>query len=380
MKYTILFTIVFFGFQSIAYSQRGDGGKKGKIEHLKSTLGLSDTQAEDLQSAFLKVKEDGQSTTREEKKVELDKAVADILTEDQLVKYNAIRDTRKGFKNKKANKRKWGKKMKSWIVKDEETLNKLREMRQELDESISLEDKQLIDDLRQTFAQHKAERKTARKEMKELSHEERKALKEERKQIREGTKVDREKAKSLSEKYETEIASLFEDNKTFFEEKKAIRKEKLKSIKQEHRDAKDLEKETKEKIGTKRKAKASENRIHTRKQWGNDGKRHFSKEVMFLLMDTEIVEDVKQEANSIILAPNPASNMTNVTYEVKKQGHIKVEIRDDMGRIYEVIVDESLEPGTYTKALETSRFQDRTYYISISDGTSVKTEKLIILK
>jgi len=72
--------------------------------------------------------------------------------------------------------------------------------------------------------------------------------------------------------------------------------------------------------------------------------------------------------------------MTNVTYEVKNAGQVRVEIRDESGRVYEVITNEALDAGTYTKAIETSKYQDKTYYISISDGKTITTEKLLIQK
>ncbi len=381
MKYALLIIVLCLGIQTSAISQRGHEGSKGKIEHLKSELGLSEAQAEELKTVFEGLRENTEATSREDKRAAMDSAIAQILNEEQLAKFQELK-TKKGAKGKRGNNGKKGRKAKRDLAKDEETLNRLREMRKELDESISEEDKILIEELRLTFAKHKENVKGSRKDYKQLSDDEKQALKVERKAKHEEAKVDMKELKAIAEKYETEIASIFEDNEDFFKEKKAEQKEEWKAKKKEWKEKRQERKEEL-KIDGEKEGGVPDGK-HDKRWKGKKRGRHFSKQTRFLLMDPNgVQEDVNEvigDFNTISVSPNPASVMTNVTYEVKTAGQIRVEIRDETGRVYEVITNEALEAGTYTKSIETSKYQDKTYYLSIIDGKSIKTEKLVIQK
>lgn len=385
MKYILIVMVTILGFQTSAISQRGEGSKKGKIEHLKSALELSDAQAEELKTVFETLKENTETTSREEKKTAMDEAIAEIFTEEQLAKYEDLRLDKKNFNRKGSRAGNKKGKSKRGLAKDEETINRLQEMRVELDESISADDKLLIAELRQKFADQKENEKSKRGSFKGLSEDEKKAFRETRKVEREAMKADVKQLKTLAEAYESEISSLFEENQSFFEEKKAEQKEEWKAKKEEWKKAKNEYKGNKEKSSVK-----DRERSESKADKGGRGKHrsgrggHLSKGEKFLLIDPNVesegLKELSREINTISASPNPAATMTNVTYEVKNAGQIRVEIRDESGRVYEVIANEALEAGTYTRAIETSRYQDKTYYISISDGKSIKTEKLMIQK
>lgn len=405
MKYILIIAVFIFGIQTSVISQRGNNGK---IEHLKTELGLSDTQAEELKNIFEGLRNDSEETSREEKKKAMDEGIAQVLTEEQLVKFDELKPNGRRSFGKRGKGGKKGKGMRKGISKDEETVNRLREMRIELDESISEEDKIVIDELRQAFAERKEgvkdkresykdltdeekkelreERKAKREAYKELSEEEKNEIKEERKANKEAVKADIKKLKDIAETYETEITDLFEENKAFFDEKKAERKEEWKEKKQEWKEKKEEWKEKKEE-GKDGRRNSRDNRMernHSKADHGKPRGGHLDKEAKFLLMDPDALQEnakeVIEEFNTISISPNPASILTNVTYEVKNAGQVRVEIRDEAGRIYDVIVNETLEAGTYTKSIETSKYQDKTYYISITDSKSIKTEKLLIQK
>jgi len=380
MKYILIVVAILFGLQTSAISQRGEhGGDKGKINHLKTELELSDAQADELKSIFEAMRENKEETSREEKKAAMEEAIVEVLTDEQLAKYEELQLNRKVSRGKNSKAGMKGRKMRKGLSKDEETLNRLKEMRVELDESISADDKIEIDHLRQSFANRKEVIKENREVYKELSDDEKKEFREERKTKRDEMKADIKQLKELTKKYNAEISSLLEENKDFFEEKKAERKEEWKEKKEERKEeGKEGRKANRENRENKFERKHSKE-DHTRTRGG-----HFSKGMKFLLMDsnssTDDASGIVREFNSISVSPNPASVMTNVTYEVKNDGQVRVEIRDESGRVYEVVTNESMKAGTYTKAIETSKYQDKTYYISISDGKSIKTEKLLIQK
>jgi len=384
MKYILLTTILFLGIHSIAFSQKERGGRKDKLKHLTTQLELSDTQKDDLRKALAEMRDDSNSIQPAERKVGIDKALADILTEDQMAKYTEIKAKSKSTYLNKSGKRKRGKRMRGKLVHDEETQDKLQEMRASLESSISAQDKEEIESLRQKINVNHPQRKFKRGEFLELSDEEKEQAKERRKASRQEKKIYFEKARALATKYETEIASLFEENKSFFNEKKSAAREEMKAKREQSKEDRALENKSEDNSKFNRKQKASKGQGYIRGKRGHRHGRHMSKEVRFSLMYVEksshTSSDSKESQNAISIAPNPANNMTNITYEVKQEGHIKVEIRDDMGRIYDVIADKYLEIGTYTAVVETEKYMDSTYYVSISDGKSIRTEKLIILK
>ena len=384
MKYILVTTILFLGIHSIAFSQKERGGKKDKLKHLTTQLELSDTQKDELRKALAELRDDSNSIQPAERKVGMDEALADILTEDQMAKYTEIKANRKSTYLNKSGKRKRAKRMRGKLVHDEETQDKLQEMRVSLESSISAQDREEIASLRQKINVDHPQRKSKRGEFLELSDEEKEQAKERRKASREEKKIYFEKARAFATKYETEIASLFEENKSFFDEKKSAAKEEMKSRREQSKVDRAFENKSEDNSQSNRKQKASKGQGHIRGKRGHRHGRHMSKEVRFLLMDIEKSSDgasnSKEGQNAVSIAPNPANNMTNITYEVKQEGHIKVEIRDDMGRIYDVIADKYLEIGTYTAVVETEKYMYSTYYVSISDGKSIRTEKLIILK
>jgi len=368
MKYIILIAVFILSIQSSVLSQRGNNGNNGKIGYLKTELGLSDAQAEELENIFEELKNDSETTSREEKKKVMDEAIAEVLTEDQLIKFEELKSNGKRSYAKRGKGGKRGKGMRKGVSKDEETLNRLKEMRTELDESISEEDKILIDELRQAFAERKEEEKNE--------------IKEERKASKEIAKADIKELKGIAEKYESEIKDIFEKNKEFFDQKKAEIKEEWKEKKEEWK-----EKEKERMEGRRNNRGNKENKVerkHPQRDHAKSKGGHLAKGAKFLLLDPDALKsDAKEiitDFNTISVSPNPASVMTNVTYEVKNAGQVRVEIRDESGRIYDVLVNETLEAGTYTKAIETSKYQDKTYYISITDSKSIKTEKLLIQK
>jgi len=380
MKYLTIIILVIFGIQTSSIAQRGH---KGKLEHLKAELELSDDQSQELKTLIDELRLDMSSVNHEEKRLALEEAIQNVLTEEQLEKYEELKEQR--GKGRKHERRKKIGKMKKGLAKDTETLERLTAMRLELEETISEEDKVILDELRETFAAKKGNSRISRDEYKDLSEDEKQAIKEKRKVDREEVKLEMEKLKVFVDKYEVEIESLFEENKTFFEEKKAEQKEQWKEDKKLRKENRKERKGNKDnEINQEGQDESLSNRGNKRKGFAKRGKRHMSKSAKFLLMDINMEEEssdvTTDEIMNISVSPNPASMMANITYDIKHRGQVRVEIRDESGRVYDVITNEVLDAGTYTRSIEISKYQDKTYYLSISDGKSIKTEKLIIQK
>lgn len=384
MKNKILIALLILGIHFSAIGQ--DGDRKGnRLEHLMSKLDLSEDQVTQVTEIFEnykgKITKENRTASREAINAEL----AEVLNEEQLAKFEEI-----SSKRANAGKRKRGKHHKGLAnraEKDAEVEARLLEMRAELEEEISEEDKASLTELRVSIAEAKEAFKTKKEGAQDLSKEEKKALREEFKTLHEAMRPDLKAVAEISNNYKDEIKSIFEENKEFFEDKKAAYKEERKAKREERKesgestDQPERRKHRKHKEG---KADADQDSEGGKKEGKARGRKHISKAVHFLLLDPNVSDadqsEIIKEINSISASPNPAAAMTNVNFEVKQAGMIRVEIRDETGKVYETIANENLEQGTYTRQVDTNKYLDKLYYISISDGKSIQTEKLLIQK
>lgn len=370
MRIKILVALFIIGIQFNTFAQKDKADGK-RVDHLITTLELSDEQADQIKEIFDTYKAERTSENRKEQREALDAEIAEVLSEGQLAKFEELKSKgKRKFKGRK------GKQKRGKAEKDEEVVAKLLEMRAELEEQLSEDEKATLSEVRENIAGIKATLIEKKDGFKDLSKEEKKALREELKPFTEEIKAEHVKVKEIAEKYKEDIKAIFEDNKAFFEEKKAERKAEKEIKKEEWKENQD---ETEKPKG--RKAKRGKGQKADKE---GKGRRGFSKGVHFLLLDPNGTENANgellKELNTISIAPNPANTMTNVSFEVKQGGMIRVEIRDESGKVYDTIANEELEAGSYTRQVDTNKYLDKIYYISISDGKSVQTEKLIIQK
>lgn len=376
MKIKILIALFLVGLQFNAFSQRGKD-KNHRIDHLITSLELSEEQADQVKEIFESHRAEMTPENRKDQMDAIHKEISEILTEEQLIKFEEIISKgRSGMKGRK-HRGKHGK----HGFKDDEVTVRLLEMRAELEEDLSETDKASLAGLRVSLAETKEAIKAKKEDAKDLSKEERKALKKELKPLLKEVKADLKEVAEIAKNYKDEIKSLFEANKEFFEEKKAERKAEWQEKKEEW---KETNEGTDKPKGWKERRKGERGDKGHRGERDGMGRKHSSKEVHFLLLDPNASDEAKgeliREINSISIAPNPAYNSTNVSFEVKQGGMIRVDIRDESGKIYETLANEVLDAGSYTRPVNTNKYLDKIYYISISDGKSVQTEKLIIQK
>lgn len=384
MKDKILIALLILGMQISVTAQDRDR-KKNRVEHLISALDLSDDQATQINEIFEIYKGEITKENRAESREAINAEIAEILNDEQLAKFEEISSKRINAGKRKRGKHHNGKAKRG--EKDAEVEARLLEMRAELEEQITEEDKASLAELRASIAEAKEAFKAKKEGAKDLSKEEKKALREEFKTLHENMKPDLKAVAEIAKTYKDEIKSLFEDNKEFFEEKKAAYKEERKAKREERKNSREntdqpeRRKHRKHKEGITDADHEGERGIIGGKVRGRKGA---SKAVHFLLLDPAVSDadqsEIIKEINSISAAPNPASVMTNVSFEVKQAGLIRVEIRDETGKVYETIANENLDKGTYTRSVDTNKYLDKLYYISISDGKSIQTEKLLIQK
>lgn len=78
--------------------------------------------------------------------------------------------------------------------------------------------------------------------------------------------------------------------------------------------------------------------------------------------------------------PNPFNPTTNIKFEISKKGLVKVIVYDALGREVNILINETLSPGTYSTVFNAENLSSGLYFYKIitSDFTDVK--KMLLIK
>jgi photosystem II stability/assembly factor-like uncharacterized protein len=94
-------------------------------------------------------------------------------------------------------------------------------------------------------------------------------------------------------------------------------------------------------------------------------------------VSTEIPTDYQLYQNY----PNPFNPVTNIKYDLKSQGNIKLTVYDITGKEVSVLVNEAQSAGTYEADWNASEYSSGIYFYSlIIEGRVADTKKLALLK
>ena len=303
-------------------------------------------------------------------KAETDAAITEILTAEQVVLYQEIKTKwrDKGGKN-------WGK-GKSCEGKGKanraEMKAKFLAMRVKFEEKISRKDKKKIKSLRKTLKASKAERKalfTKWKAEKAMPNKEDRAAAIQT--INEKYEKEWETVQTLVAKYDEAIEAIFKENQVGQFGKGAC------GGKDKTEDKASCEMIDKENCCT---SEATTPECCKGKM-GKKGKM----KARFLMMnpngvgeDVSKVEPVEIEISTVQISPNPAKAKATISYEVKNEGNIKIDLVDESGNFVENLLNEYKKEGTYQLNLSTNTLQSKMYFIAIRDAVGVNNEKLLI--
>jgi hypothetical protein len=78
--------------------------------------------------------------------------------------------------------------------------------------------------------------------------------------------------------------------------------------------------------------------------------------------------------------PNPFNPATNIKYQIANNSFVTLKIYDILGREAVTLVNEQLEPGTYTIDWNASQFTSGIYFYRLQTKGFTDTKKLILLK
>jgi Secretion system C-terminal sorting domain len=78
--------------------------------------------------------------------------------------------------------------------------------------------------------------------------------------------------------------------------------------------------------------------------------------------------------------PNPFNPLTNITYQMKRRGLVKLKVFDILGAEVATLVDEITPQGTYTISWNASNLPSGVYVYQLQAGSFIETRKMILLK
>jgi hypothetical protein len=78
--------------------------------------------------------------------------------------------------------------------------------------------------------------------------------------------------------------------------------------------------------------------------------------------------------------PNPFNPETNFAFRISGDGLVKLSIFDVLGREIATIVNEPMEPGSYSVRWDASKAPSGVYYFRLTAGTFTDVKKMILLR
>lgn len=234
--------------------------------------------------------------------------------------------------------------------------------RTKLEDEITLEDKETLDELRSILGD--LEPKHRRMHLKEKRNKKEEKIGEKLPEISEEKKAALTTLKPLVEKYSSSIKALLQEIEPQHQQWREDMKKIAKSFLGDH------PKGEKEDSGSRRPAAKQKKRRRAM--------------VKFLLLSPEALEiNEPIEANpiSMNIYPNPSTSVRTLNYEVEKPGNLRIELRRDDGTLVEILVNDDHISGKYNMDINTQNLNEGSYYITIIDNNGkVSSQKMIVSK
>ncbi len=93
-----------------------------------------------------------------------------------------------------------------------------------------------------------------------------------------------------------------------------------------------------------------------------------------------ISRSVPEKFNLYQNYPNPFNPTTNIKFDLKNPGEVKLKIFDELGREVETLIKERLKPGTYSLTFNGSKYTTGVYFYRLITDNTVETKKMLLVK
>jgi hypothetical protein len=78
--------------------------------------------------------------------------------------------------------------------------------------------------------------------------------------------------------------------------------------------------------------------------------------------------------------PNPFNNTSNLKFQISKLSDVKIIVYDVMGREVQMLVNETLQPGTYETTFDGSKLTSGVYFYKLTSGDFSETKRMLMIK
>jgi len=78
--------------------------------------------------------------------------------------------------------------------------------------------------------------------------------------------------------------------------------------------------------------------------------------------------------------PNPFNPVTNIKYQLQKDGFVSLKVYDITGREIAKLVSEQKQAGTYTISFNGGNFASGVYFYRIQSDDFVQVKKMLLIK
>lgn len=240
--------------------------------------------------------------------------------------------------------------------------------RAKLEPEISLEDKAAIAQMRPVFKRvHqkiRQKRSTLREPAKKPGENERLQL-----QKKKERNLDQfEKLRALVEKYGANIEALFRDiapqQQKWEDDQEAIHQKYFSKV---------MEYWQGSKLGQERK-------FHRGRVQGQGQQM---KKMHFLLLDPNKAaapDSSPKKIEKVSVYPNPAGNISTLTYSLKTAGTVRIDLRNESGEVVKMLANNFREAGVYEQEVDLTDLKAGVYYFTITNGKEFVLRKVVVSK
>ena len=78
--------------------------------------------------------------------------------------------------------------------------------------------------------------------------------------------------------------------------------------------------------------------------------------------------------------PNPFNPSTAINYTIGAKAHVTLKVYNVIGQEVATLVNESMNPGTYSATFSASNFSSGVYFYRLAAGNFIQTNKMVLLK
>ncbi len=382
----LLFLVLLISTSLFAQRPRGERGFEHppRLEQMQEELQLSDEQLEQIKAIDEKYDEkrrallgdfEGDRTERRTAIRELMDArreeIHGVLTQEQLDMLEEKRESRESAREeRRAERAQLREALQEYHQGN--ILPVLKQQREKLEAQISQEDKALIDELR-------AEQSAMREKMQAAKGdpEKMRALRDEMKAHRE----EMEQMRGLVEKYEADIERLF----TEVIDQRQQWREDLKQIHEQYQPERGERARRHRMEGPPSHRRGREGKPGMDRGMGPGAMSPIGKG-QFLLLDPDATDPLPFRGGQLTpqidteIFPNPARQSNMVNYQLETAGEVRIELRDNEGRLVKVLLDEYRAAGEHNLEVDLSGLAAGVYYYTISSPDGQVTKKVVVSK